>query len=404
MKKIYIAILLSLTFTPGARTQNPEQDSVIFTAIGMLSIDSLQSTMQSLQDMGTRFMIAANRKEVATWILNRFSGLGVTEVRLDSFQCYTNIHAFNLDIDTTTWQYNVEARIEGWEVPEQEVVLIGHYDDYSQDGDPMLYAPGADDNASGTAVLFEIARVIQAMGYQPRQTLVFLASAAEELMYYGDAGTEHYAAAAADSGRNIIMAINNDMIAWDDGTWSLSLFNHIGSPHITALAIDIIETYTTLGIDSWDPVYNVGGDIQPFLNEGYCGIYFMEHYINENYHTDQDLVENCDFGYFLETTKVTLGCVLRADLTVGIDEFKPSTGVASIYPNPSVGEFNVLLHGKATECLVRILNTAGEEVYGGILQPGLNHISLGPVPPGIYVMMLQEGSGFQAVKLAVGRR
>ena len=38
----------------------------------------------------------------------------------------------------------------------------------------MVFAPGADDNASGTAAVLEIARVIMENNYQPESTIKFV--------------------------------------------------------------------------------------------------------------------------------------------------------------------------------------------------------------------------------------
>lgn len=401
MKKIYACSLIVLILWNPVPVGAQEPDSTIVQALAMVNADSLHSYVRQLQDMQTRFMIAPNRKDVAMWVMNKYLSFGVPEVRLDSFLCYTHINVFEIYYDTTTWQYNVEARIEGVEVPDEEVVLIGHYDDLTHGSDPELFAPGADDNASGTAASLETARVIMEMGYEPRQTLIFLSSAAEELMYYGDAGTEHYAEEAQATGRNIVMAINNDMIGWDDGSWTLDLFNHLGSEEITDLAINIIETYTSLNYNSSDPVYQVGGDIQPFLNAGYHGIYFMENYINPNYHSDEDVVDSCSMSYLTEATKVSLGCILESDLTVGTGESSANSTDFKVYPNPTAGELNIFIPGRNEERLVRIMNTVGKELYRVGLSPGLHNINLKGYPPGIYLMTMQSQGSCTTMKIMV---
>jgi hypothetical protein len=266
----------------------------------------------------------------------------------------------------------------------------------------MDFAPGADDNASGTAAALECARVIIESGYTPGQTVVFLASAAEELMYYGDAGTEHYAEEAQSAGRNIVLAINNDMIAWNDGSWTLDLFNHKFSPEITELAINIIENYTTLNYESWEPVTEVGGDIQPFLDAGYHGIYFMEHYINPNYHKITDLVENCDFLYLAEAVKVSLGCILYSDMTVGIDKPAGPDEVFFLYPNPAADEINFRLpENGSDEWEVRINGMNGSEYYHGKAKTGENKLNIRYLNDGLYMMILCDGSRIFSNKFLV---
>ncbi|NTV83781.1 MAG: M20/M25/M40 family metallo-hydrolase, partial [Bacteroidales bacterium] len=244
MKKVILSTALFFLLLSGAAAQerNREQstDSTLINALGQVRSDSLLSYVQTLQDFGTRFMIAPNRKEIATWIMDKFISFGLTEVRLDSFACYTYVNAPPYIVfDTTTWQYNVEAKITGSVNPACEIVMMGHYDDCVPDSDPLALTPGADDNASGVAALLESARVIMETGHQPRQTFIFLATAAEELMYVSDCGSRHYAQEAASEGRDLSMVINNDMISWNDSSWTILLNNDINSQRITELAIHV---------------------------------------------------------------------------------------------------------------------------------------------------------------------
>jgi hypothetical protein len=95
---------------------------------------------------------------------------------------------------------NVLATIRGGDLADQIVVLGAHYDhigaeDEGQGGGDCNAATingqrdticnGADDNASGTAMVLEIARALIASGYKPRRTLIFTHFAGEELGLLG---------------------------------------------------------------------------------------------------------------------------------------------------------------------------------------------------------------------------
>ncbi|MDH5508554.1 MAG: M28 family metallopeptidase, partial [Anaerolineae bacterium] len=71
------------------------------------------------------------------------------------------------------------------------LIIGGHYDHLGDTPDQSLLWAGANDNASGIAVLLEIARVWQAQGYVPRRTVLFAAWDAEEL---GLIGSTYYVA------------------------------------------------------------------------------------------------------------------------------------------------------------------------------------------------------------------
>lgn len=103
------------------------------------------------------------------------------------------------------------------------VVLTAHYDhmglgepDYRDD---IVYS-GADDNASGTAVLMQVARAFEKAaldGYHPSRTLVFLHLAAEE---WGLIGARHFIRNNPFEEYDITANINVDMVGYVDNVYS----------------------------------------------------------------------------------------------------------------------------------------------------------------------------------------
>jgi|FLOH01.1.fsa_nt_gi hypothetical protein len=400
--RIILLLLVLFVYNKNTIAQYQQNDPIITTALSLINEDSVEYQLQWLQDMGTRFLMAPNHKNVALSIKSRFESYGITEVRLDSFECYTNINYSILHYDTTTWQYNVEAKIIGSTYPEEEILIMGHYDNVQLSSDPEIYSPGADDDGSGTVAVLETARVLMEMEYQPEMTIVFLATAAEELMYFGDAGSEYYAQVAADEGRNITAVINNDMIAYDEGTSMIGFSNVIGSEEITGIASLIVSEYTTLTADIPSPQSYSGADLQPFLDEGYTGLYLEEHIFNPYYHTDQDLVENCDISYLTEVIKISCGSVLYSDIHVGTDEFSANDIGLSLFPNPCTDNLSITFSGLSKKCTVSLLNNAGQLVTSNDINPtyqNILNINLEEFPSGIYVVRLVSEYGVISKKV-----
>jgi hypothetical protein len=75
------------------------------------------------------------------------------------------------------------------ELTDELVVLSAHIDHVGRSPDGTLY-PGADDNASGVAVLLEVARLWRETGYRPSSSVLFAAWGAEE---FGQLGSSYYA-------------------------------------------------------------------------------------------------------------------------------------------------------------------------------------------------------------------
>ena len=87
-----------------------------------------------------------------------------------------NIYVYNKVREKPVWTHNVIATIEGKEDPGSAICLTAHYDHMGALGD--MYYPGANDNASGVAVLLELARYFS--DNPPPVTLVFCFFTGEE--------------------------------------------------------------------------------------------------------------------------------------------------------------------------------------------------------------------------------
>ncbi len=396
---LFATIFFSIT-TINAQ-YNTRNDSIVNEAISLINSDSIAYQLQWLKEMGTRFMIAPNHKEVAKKIKARFESYGLTEVRLDSFQCYTNIDYSILHYDTTTWQYNVEAKIIGGIYPDEEILLMGHHDNVQLDSNPEIFAPGADDNASGTVAALETARVLMELGYQPERTIVFLTTAAEELMYFGDAGSAHYATQAEAAGTNIWGVINNDMIAYDNGSNIITFSNVIGSEEITGVASLVTTTYTSLTPHIDFPTNFGGADLKAFIEMGYHGVYLMENDFNPYYHTELDLVENCDMDYLTEVIKISCGTVIYTDITVGIDKPSKNETLVSIYPNPCKDVVNINLMGNTRLSQISMFNTKGQLLYNTTISAYQNNHSIDMIdyPAGVYVLCLYDNNALTKMKI-----
>jgi hypothetical protein len=82
---------------------------------------------------------------------------------------------------------NVIAFVEGSTRPDSFLVFSAHYDHLGGQGD--IYFPGANDNASGTAMLLELAEHYSKPENKPAYSIAFMAFAAEEA---GLLGSFHY--------------------------------------------------------------------------------------------------------------------------------------------------------------------------------------------------------------------
>lgn len=282
-------------------------DSTIERLVAQIDPDSVHFIIEGLQNFGTRFMLTPNRDTVAEWLRIRFLSLGFTDVVIDSFDCRTNWNGTILTV-----QKNVIATLHGTSDPERVFIVGGHADSYSG-GNPYATAPGADDNASGTAAVLEMARVIMKEGYKPKSTIKFVTFGAEELMLYGDGGCWHFAADAQQKGMNIELMINHDMISHDTSRMaggSVDINYYSGYEHLLNFAQQATQRFSH--VTPLAGTRDQASDSYPFWAQGFPAIYFEEHQFSPYYHTPQDIVSNYNMQYCAEVIKASCAMLLRS--------------------------------------------------------------------------------------------
>ncbi|UCF17703.1 MAG: M20/M25/M40 family metallo-hydrolase, partial [Phycisphaerales bacterium] len=119
---------------------------------------------------------------------------------------------------------NVLAKIKGTdpELKDQYIVMGGHLDHLGMRGG-YVYS-GADDNASGTAVVMEVARVLAEADFKPKRTIIFACWTGEEL---GLLGSKHYVSKPCDgvSIDRVVASFNMDMVGLGDTLRALGALN-----------------------------------------------------------------------------------------------------------------------------------------------------------------------------------
>lgn len=102
---------------------------------------------------------------------------------------------------------NVMGRLKGTAQPDSVILITAHYDHVGGIGD-SLYFPGANDNASGVAMLLALARHF--VQHPPRKTLLFVAFSGEEI---GLVGSRYFAAHPPIAWSRAAFVLNFDMVA-----------------------------------------------------------------------------------------------------------------------------------------------------------------------------------------------
>ncbi|MCP5095559.1 MAG: M20/M25/M40 family metallo-hydrolase, partial [Chloroflexi bacterium] len=186
-----------------------------------ISQQQLIGYVQTLENFQTRntFSSVDNPSEgigaARLWIQNEF-------LRVGNGRMLVQADDFNVTNDGVTYnQQNIVATLRGSSSHSGVIVLGAHYDSRTiGPNDATGYAPGANDNASGVAVLLEVARLLSSQNWE--QTVVFVAFAAEE---QGRHGSIHYVNEMGLQGTDVDGVIVNDIVGGRPGVpQSLRLF------------------------------------------------------------------------------------------------------------------------------------------------------------------------------------
>lgn len=323
---------LGLFASPVFKNSNSRQlpDSVIAQLINHVNTDSITSYINHLQNFGTRYALAPNRKEVAIWIKTKFEQFGYSNTLLDSFLLQNSTGEF--------WQYNVVANLTGHADPEYITIIGGHHDCITSA--PFDSAPGADDNASAVAATLEIARIFKRYQILPKYSIRFTTYAAEEL---GLHGSRFAAAKDAQNQVRIRHMINMDMIAHARPQFENSVIfqAYDNSVELTNLAKQTCTQFTNLE-------YTVVNDNSPssdsrsYYAKGFQTIFLQEFDFDSNYHSAQDVVANQNMPYCASLTRLAFALLLKS-------QEKPCTPAGFVASNIGNGSGLLLQWHKLTD-------------------------------------------------------
>jgi hypothetical protein len=208
----------------GARAETPaaSRDPKIVAMLGEISESRIRSRIERLAAFGTRHTLSETASDARgigaarRWIKAELERVAASRNgRLEvAFQSYTQEPRARVSRPVEV--VNVVATLRGRQPESASRVYVvgGHYDSRASDvEDAAIDAPGANDDASGTAAVMELAEVMSK--YEFDATLVFVAFAGEE---QGLLGSGNFARLAAEAKTNVAGMITNDNVGNTEGT------------------------------------------------------------------------------------------------------------------------------------------------------------------------------------------
>ncbi len=209
---------------------------------------------------------------------------------------------------------NVLGCLEGSDLKDELIVISAHYDHIGVGSNGEIFN-GADDDASGTTGVLEIAKAFsesKKQGKGPRRSILFLAVTGEEK---GLLGSDFYTRHPIFPLKNTVTDLHIDMIGRVDPAHEgkPDYVYAIGSDKLSSVLHEISEDvnakYTKLDIDYKyndpdDPerIY-YRSDHYNFAKNGIPVIFYFNG-VHEDYHKATDTIEKIDFGQLVKRTKL----------------------------------------------------------------------------------------------------
>lgn len=301
-------------------------------------------------------------------------------------------------------------------------ILCAHYD--SRSVAAPATAPGADDNASGTAAVLEAARLLSRMPTE--KTVVYALWDEEEI---GLIGSRYYAETAARDGLPIRGVVNLDMIGYDsgnDGRFTIHRRTTAGDLEL-ARTVEMINTTYALELEPLIPaVPTTRSDHASFWNAGYDALLLIEQFSNAGdvvgsdfnpfYHSPDDRIEHLNLSYYLSmarlavatTAALVLGDALPAATEPALDPAGDDL-LFQNYPNPARAittiPFTTRSAGHVRLVLSDVLGREVATLVDAPMQAGQHLVSFdaSALPPGIYLYRFRSGSVAAPRTMTIGR-
>lgn len=216
---------------------------------------------------------------------------------------------------------NVIAVLDGADsARKDEAILITSHYDHLPDKGPRIY-PGANDNASGTVAVMELARMFSAAGPKPSRTVVFISFGAEE---NGLLGSYFYAENPTVPLEKTVAVLNLDMIARDEGDTiqtrgrvkvrrdTSNVLNLVGVAYSPDLAAAIAKANRTTRLtldDKFDRESTMNTlwrcDHFPFLLKGVPAVWLFGGW-HPGYHEPVDTADRLNYNKLEKVTLLTM--------------------------------------------------------------------------------------------------
>ena len=225
LANLFIPIFCICVFTSLGQAPRSKADPEVAKMVKEVSARNIEASIRKLVSFGTRNTLSEQDNPMRgigaarDWIFSEFQKISAECGNCLDVQKQSFLQPKANRIPEPTTLTNVIATLRGSTNPDRVYVVSGHYDSMcTSPTDAQCDAPGANDDASGTATVIELARVMSKRKFDA--TIVFMTVPGEE---QGLLGAAYFAQQAVEKKMDIEAMFTNDIVG--------GVTTHRNSPH-----------------------------------------------------------------------------------------------------------------------------------------------------------------------------
>jgi bacterial leucyl aminopeptidase len=285
-----------------------------------LMLDSLDQVNQSRLDADVNLISTQYTNRYYNSIIGRDAALWLKNM-WDNLTSQQNYAAATTFTHSNFLQPSVVATLTGASKPDEIIIIGGHFDSICHGinclNSGIMQAPGANDNASGIAVINEVLRIWLTELSQPERTIQFMAYAGEEA---GLLGSKDIATSYRLQNHNVVAVLQLDMTSGGQIDNEIYFVNDHVDQQLTNYVTRLIDHYQDVLDITYDLVtcHYACSDHASWTQQNYASVFPIDHHITDdpfnNIHTRQDTFSN-----LASTTKMSkfakLGLIFTQELS-----------------------------------------------------------------------------------------
>ncbi|PSS16644.1 hypothetical protein M430DRAFT_50998 [Amorphotheca resinae ATCC 22711] len=287
----------------------PTLEKELFPMIKNLSKTNMQENLETFTSFHTRYYRSDYGRQSSEWLLENVQTV-IRDAGADKY----GVHAKHF---THPWgQNSIIATIPG--KSESTVVVGAHQDSINLFLPPILSAPGADDDGSGTVTILEALRVLltseDIIKGKAENTIEFHWYSAEE---GGLLGSQAIFSEYEKSGRDVKAMLQQDMTGYVQGTLdkgkkeSVGVITDFVDPSLTDFIKKVVTKYCEIPFVETQCGYACS-DHASASKAGYPSAFVIESAFSDSdqkIHTSDDSIKYLSFDHMLQHARLTLAFV-----------------------------------------------------------------------------------------------